>query len=67
MNNKEKDQVLRERNSKSKAFKEDKEKQKERDQTVMPVDDLPLDEIKNEEEEERNKERTKDRSTSEEK
>lgn len=46
-------------------FKKDKEKQLERDQKVMPIDELPLKEIKYEEEEQRdkNKEKTKKRSS----
>ncbi|WP_110928948.1 hypothetical protein [Bacillus massiliglaciei] len=60
-----KNKILNERNDKSKAFKEDWEKQKERDQVVMPIDDLPLEEIKYESEEERKKEDTKDDSSSE--
>ncbi|RFU64312.1 hypothetical protein [Bacillus sp. V59.32b] len=64
MKNSEKDQVLEERNDKSKAFKENWEKQKERDQVVMPIDDLPLEDIEMEKEEERDKEDTKDRSSS---
>jgi len=65
MKNSEKARVLEERNDKSKAFKEDWEKQQERDQVVMPVDDLPLEDIDMEREEERDKEDTKDRSSSE--
>ena len=65
MDNKEKEKILEERNDKSKAFKENQEKQLERDQVVMPIDDLPIDEIKYENEEERNNEETKHRSTSE--
>lgn len=64
MDNKEKEKILEERNDKSKAFKEDQKKQLERDQVVMPIDDLPLEEIKYEHEEERNKKETKHRSTS---
>ncbi|MCM3759251.1 hypothetical protein M3212_00475 [Alkalihalobacillus oceani] len=64
MKNSEKEKVLKERNDKEKAFKKDKEKQKERDQTIMPVDELPLEDIKQEAEEERQKEKTKDRSSS---
>lgn len=64
MDNKEKEKILEERNDKSKAFKEDQKKQLERDQVVMPIDDLPLEEIKYENEEERNKKETKHRSTS---
>ncbi|CAH0344297.1 hypothetical protein [Bacillus sp. CECT 9360] len=64
MKNSEKDQVLEERNDKSKAFKENWEKQKERDQVVMPIDDLPLEDIDMEKEEERDKEETKNRSSS---
>ncbi|RFU62181.1 hypothetical protein [Peribacillus glennii] len=65
MKNSEKDQVLRERNDKTKAFKENWEEQMERDQVVMPVDDLPLEDIDMEREEEKDKEDTKDRSSSE--
>ncbi|MFJ7745541.1 hypothetical protein [Peribacillus sp. NPDC097295] len=65
MDNKDKDKILEERNDKSKAFKENQEKQLERDQVVMPIDDLPLEDIKYEHEEERNKEETKHRSSSE--
>lgn len=64
MDNKEKEKILEERNDKSKAFKKDQKKQLERDQVVMPIDDLPLEEIKYEHEEERNKKETKHRSTS---
>ncbi|MGG0288530.1 hypothetical protein ABEY41_26230 [Peribacillus butanolivorans] len=65
MENKDKEKFLEERNNKSKAFKENQEKQLERDQVVMPIEDLPIDEIKYEREEERNKKETKQRSTSE--
>ncbi|MDQ0219932.1 hypothetical protein ELQ35_21800 [Peribacillus cavernae] len=65
MKDSEKEQVLENRNDKSKAFKKDWEKQKERDQVVMPIDDLPLKEIDMERKEERNKKDTKDRSSSE--
>ncbi|AXN40012.1 hypothetical protein ACWF7H_06575 [Peribacillus butanolivorans] len=65
MDNKDKEKFLEERNNKSKAFKENQEKQLERDQVVMPIEDLPIDEIKYEREEERNKKETKQRSTSE--
>lgn len=65
LDNKDKEKFLEERNDKSKAFKENQEKQIERDQVVMPIDDLPIDEIKYEREEERNKKETKHRSTSE--
>ncbi|TWI55874.1 hypothetical protein [Halalkalibacter nanhaiisediminis] len=64
MNNKERERVLEERNDKEKAFQKDKQEQKERDQTIMPVDDLPLEDIKQEAEEERNKDQTKNRSSS---
>ncbi|MFB7637847.1 hypothetical protein [Peribacillus butanolivorans] len=53
MDNKDKEKFLEERNNKSKAFKENQEKQLERDQVVMPIEDLPIDEIKYEREEER--------------
>lgn len=65
LDNKDKEKFLEERNNKSKAFKENQEKQLERDQVVMPIEDLPIDEIKYEREEERNKKETKQRSTSE--
>ncbi|WP_100373863.1 hypothetical protein [Bacillus sp. FJAT-45037] len=65
MDKREREKVLEERNQKSKAFKDAQEKQIERDQTIMPVDELPLGEIKLEEEEEKNKKATKNRSTSE--
>ncbi|PLT33709.1 hypothetical protein [Bacillus sp. V5-8f] len=65
MKNSEKDQILRERNDNSKAFRENWKDQKERDQVVMPVDDLPLEDIDMEYEEERDKDDTKDRSSSE--
>lgn len=65
LDNKDKEKYLEERNDKSKAFKENQEKQLERDQVVMPIEDLPIDEIKYEREEERNKKETKQRSTSE--
>ena len=65
LDNKDKEKYIEERNDKSKAFKKNQEKQLERDQVVMPIDDLPIDEIKYEQQEERNKKETKHRSTSE--
>jgi hypothetical protein len=65
LDNKDKEKYLEERNDKTKAFKKNQEKQLERDQVVMPIDDLPIDEIKYEQQEERNKKETKHRSTSE--
>lgn len=59
------DKILDERNDKSKAFKEDWDQQKERDQVVMPIDDLPLEDINMENEEERDKHATKQRSSNE--
>ncbi|UTR13260.1 hypothetical protein MM221_11435 [Salipaludibacillus sp. LMS25] len=46
-------------------FKTNKEKQMERDQKVMPIDELPLEDVKYEEEEQKgkNKEKTKKRSS----
>lgn len=58
------DKILNERNDKSKAFKEDWDQQKERDQVVMPIDDLPLEDINMENKEERDKHATKQRSSS---
>ncbi|WP_017729339.1 hypothetical protein [Halalkalibacterium ligniniphilum] len=63
--NEEKDKLLRDRNQTHKAFKSNKEKQKERDQLVMPIDELPLEDIQQEAEEERQKEKSKQRSSSE--
>lgn len=65
LDNKDKEKYIEERNDKAKAFKKNQEKQLERDQVVMPIDDLPIDEIKYEQQEERNKKETKHRSTSE--
>ncbi len=62
-----KEKELLERNDKDKAFKDNKKSQKDRDQLVMPIDELPLEEIKYESEEERDKEGSKDRSSSKEK
>lgn len=56
---------LLERNELDKAFKENKKKQKRRDQLLMPVDELPLEEIKYEAEEERKKKESKSQSSSE--
>ncbi|WP_235864029.1 hypothetical protein [Sutcliffiella halmapala] len=66
LKNIDKDKELLERNEKDKAFKEDKKKQIRRDQLVMPIDELPLEEIKYEAEEERKKKESKNRSSSEE-
>ncbi|ART76811.1 hypothetical protein B4U37_12495 [Sutcliffiella horikoshii] len=59
-----KEKTLLERNEKDKAFKENKKNQKNRDQLVMPIDELPLEDIKYEKEEERDKKSSKDRSSS---
>ncbi|MCM3440319.1 hypothetical protein AB3Z07_06140 [Metabacillus halosaccharovorans] len=48
-------------------FKKDRESQQEVDQLVMPIDDLPLEDIKEEKREERDKHDTKDQSSSEKK
>ena len=48
-------------------FKKDRESQQEVDQLVMPIDDLPLEDIKEEKREERDKHNTKDQSSSEKK
>lgn len=66
LKNQNKDKALLERNDKEKAFKENEKKQKDRDQLVMPIDELPLEEIKYEKEEERDKKGSKDRSSSKE-
>ncbi|WP_253905585.1 hypothetical protein [Bacillus sp. THAF10] len=65
LKNKEKAQELKRRNEKEQAFKHSEKTQKDRDQLVMPIDELPLQEIKYEKEEERDKETTKNRSSSE--
>ncbi|WP_409304485.1 hypothetical protein [Peribacillus sp. SCS-155] len=65
MTNLDKDKILQERNQKDKAFRENWQEQKERDQVVMPIDDLPLEDISMEYKEERDKEDTKDQSSSE--
>lgn len=51
--------ALDERNDKDKAFREDQEKQAERDQLVMPVDDLSNELLEDREENERDKRGTK--------
>ncbi|HZH58202.1 MAG TPA: hypothetical protein VEY70_01195 [Metabacillus sp.] len=48
-------------------FKKDRESLQEIDQLVMPIDDLPLEDIKEEKREERDKHATKDQSSSEKK
>ncbi|WP_280771442.1 hypothetical protein [Salipaludibacillus daqingensis] len=50
---------------KENTFKKDREKQMERDQSVMPVDEIPLEDVKYEEEEQKqkNKPKSKDRSS----
>ncbi|MFC5713483.1 hypothetical protein ACFPU1_11870 [Thalassorhabdus alkalitolerans] len=53
--------------SDAKVFREDKDKQMERDQSTMPVDELPLEEQKIEEEDHRKKDKTKDTSATEKK
>jgi hypothetical protein len=65
MKDKNKDKILEERNDRSKAFEENWDEQKERDQIVMPIDELPLKEINTEKKEERAKKESKDTSTSE--
>ncbi|WP_442853669.1 hypothetical protein [Bacillus sp. CHD6a] len=59
-----KEKTLLERNKKDKAFKKNDKDQKNRDQLVMPIDELPLDDIKYEEAEERDKKGSKGRSSS---
>ncbi|WP_417900064.1 hypothetical protein ABN702_07330 [Bacillus haimaensis] len=66
MTNKRKEKELLERNEKEKAFKENEKKQKRRDQLVMPIDELPLEDIKYEAEEEKKKKDSKEDSSSEE-
>ncbi|RFU70638.1 hypothetical protein D0469_05750 [Peribacillus saganii] len=67
MKNSEKEKILEERNDKSKAFKENWEEQLERDQVVMPIDDLPLEDIREEYKEEKDGEKVKDQSSSDKK
>lgn len=59
-----KEKTLLERNDEDKAFKEKEKNQKNRDQLVMPIDELPLEDIKYEKEEERDKKGSKNRSSS---
>ncbi|XKG83110.1 hypothetical protein LG307_12460 [Sutcliffiella horikoshii] len=66
LRNQTKEKTLLERNEKDKAFKKNETNQKNRDQLVMPIDELPLEEIKYEKEEERNKKSSKNRSSSKE-
>ncbi|WP_035321942.1 hypothetical protein [Peribacillus kribbensis] len=67
MANEEKERYLEERNDTNKAFQKDQQKQLERDQTLMPVDDLPLEDIKEEMREERDRDESKNQSSSEKK
>ncbi|SDM56623.1 hypothetical protein SAMN04488137_0794 [Fictibacillus solisalsi] len=67
MDNDKKQKELLNRNDRNNAFEKNQEKQLERDQLVMPTDDLPLEDIKDENAEERNKEETKSTSSSEKK
>ncbi|WP_409291694.1 hypothetical protein [Peribacillus sp. SCS-37] len=67
MDNREKERTLEERNDKNKAFRESQQKQLERDQLLMPADDLPLEDIREEKKEEREGEHSKDESSSEKK
>ncbi|MDE5415590.1 MULTISPECIES: hypothetical protein [Alkalihalobacterium] len=64
MKNKQKELELQKRNKKSHAFKEDWDKQLERDQMIMPIDEPPLEDVKLEEQEERQKKKTKQHSSS---
>ncbi|MEB1809244.1 MAG: hypothetical protein LPK26_18460 [Bacillaceae bacterium] len=64
MKNKQKELELQKRNKKSHAFKEDWDKQLERDQMIMPIDEPPLKDVKLEEQEERQKKKTKQHSSS---
>ncbi|MDN4073848.1 hypothetical protein [Fictibacillus terranigra] len=65
MDSQKKQKELLDRNDKDNAFKRSRENQLERDQLVMPADDLPLEDIKDEKNEERHKDDTKNTSSSE--
>ncbi|MED2973721.1 hypothetical protein P4361_15935 [Fictibacillus sp. B-59209] len=65
MDNHKKQKELLDRNDKENAFKQSQEKQLERDQLVMPADELPLEDFEDEQNEERNKKATKKTSSSE--
>ncbi|MDN4523808.1 hypothetical protein [Fictibacillus fluitans] len=65
MDNDKKQDKLLNRNDRNDAFEKSQKKQLERDQLVMPADDLPLEDIEDENAEERNKEETKSTSSSE--
>ncbi|MBS4178647.1 hypothetical protein [Lederbergia citrea] len=49
------DKVLRERNEKDEAFMKDQEKQAQRDQLVMPIDDISDELVEEREENEQDK------------
>ncbi|MBS4205334.1 hypothetical protein [Lederbergia citrea] len=49
------DKVLRERNEKDEAFMKDQEKQSQRDQLVMPIDDISDELVEEREENEQDK------------
>lgn len=61
------DKVQSKKHNNSERFKKDRESQLEVDQLVMPIDDLPLEDIKEERREEKDKHDTKDQSSSEKK
>ncbi len=61
------DKVQSKKHNNPERFKKDRESQLEVDQLVMPIDDLPLEDIKEERREEKDKHDTKDQSSSEKK
>ncbi|PMC37929.1 hypothetical protein CJ195_10040 [Bacillus sp. UMB0899] len=61
------DKVQSKKKDNPERFQKDREDQKEVDQLVMPIDDLPLEDIKEEKREEKDKHDTKDQSSSEKK
>lgn len=64
MKNEQKELELQKRNKTSHAFKEDWDEQLKRDQMIMPIDEPPLEDVKLEEQEERQKKKTKQHSSS---
>jgi hypothetical protein len=61
------EKIQQKKKNNPKKFKCDRESQQEVDQLVMPIDDLPLEDIKEEKREEKDKHKTKNQSSSEKK
>lgn len=61
------DKVQQKKKNNPEKFKKDRKSQLEVDQLVMPIDDLPLEDIKEEMREEKDKHNSKNQSSSEKK